>query len=322
MFIGCENMFKNVEELRNLIRQGKTNEEIIKSQIEYLNSDKYGSSRHETIKEKDTDIIIFHEGFINKNMNVSFTGNRIVDIIYYHDDTEIYDIVINLIRDNMDKKGFSINHMMRIIRNYFSINEDSPYKQLYDFYKEKLPNQPFFMREHLPYIITNYKCSNFDGDIIEFGKAYLYNIAFHSTNDEKYKQESERYRNSIDWDKLDEIGDIRLNLSDIKGAGLAACTEYAFLEQNILSFLGYEVYMVGGKLKKENGKEEAHNFNVIKKTNGNFEIIDTAQVVKCVLPNIHTPEELIGLKDIEAISGYNQKVYYYIGSLRTINLKH
>ena len=315
-------MFKNVEELRNLISQGKTNDEIIKSQIEYLNSANYCISKHETIKENDTDMIIFHEGFINHNMTVSFTGNRLMDIVYYFDDTEIYDIVINLIRDNMDKKGFSINHMMRIIRNYFSINGDSPYKPLYDFYREKLPNQPYFLRENLPYILMNYKCSNFDGDITEFGKAYLYNIAYKSTKDEKYKQESERYRNSIDWDKLDEIGDIRLNLSDIKGAGLAACTEYAFLEQNILSFLGYEVYMVGGKLKNENGKEEAHNFNVIKTTNGNFEIIDTAQVVKCVLPNVHTSEELIGLKDIEAINGNNQKVYYCIGSQRTINLKH
>ena len=248
-------MFKNVEELRSLIRQGKTNEEIIKSQIEYLNSANYCISKHETIKENDTDMIIFHEGFINNNMAVSFKGNRVTDIVYYFDDTEIYDIVINLIRDNMDKKGFSINHMMRIIRDYFSINEDSPYKPLYDFYREKIPNQPYFLRENLPYILRDYKCSNFDGDITEFGKAYLYNIAFHSTKDEKYKQESERYRNSIDWDKLDEIGDIRLNLSDIKGSGLAACTEYAFLEQNILSFLGYEVYMVGGKLKNENGQQ-------------------------------------------------------------------
>lgn len=44
----------------------------------------------------------------------------------------------------MYKKGFSMNYMMRIIRNYFSIKDESPYKQLYDFYKEKLPNQPYF----------------------------------------------------------------------------------------------------------------------------------------------------------------------------------
>ena len=48
-------MFKNVEELRDLIKQGKTNEEIIKSQIEYLNSDNYCISKHETIKEENNE---------------------------------------------------------------------------------------------------------------------------------------------------------------------------------------------------------------------------------------------------------------------------
>ena len=314
-------MFKNVEELRNLIRQGKTNEEIIKAQIEYLNSADYGVSRRKTIKENETDMIIFHEGYIDRNMNVSFTGNRIVDIIYYHDDTEIYSIVIDLIRKNMDKPGFGIRSMMRIIRDYFSISEDSPYKELYDFYKKMLPNQPYFLREHLPYILSNYKCSNFDGDFTEFGKAYLYNIAYHSTKKDEYKDASERYRNSLDFDKLDKMGDIRLNLSEIKGAGLAACTEYAFLEQNILSFLGFEVYMVGGKIKRENGQEEAHNFNVVRRSDGIFEIIDTAQVVRLELPTVHDPEQLIGLKDIEATNGYGHKISYYIGSQKSIDLK-
>ncbi len=85
----------------------------------------------------------------------------------------------------MYKKGFSINYMMRIIRNYFSIKDESQYEEFYDFYKEKLPNQPYFLRENLPYIIMNYKYSNFDGDITEFGKAYLYNITFCNTKDEK-----------------------------------------------------------------------------------------------------------------------------------------
>ena len=54
-------MFKNVEELRDLIKQGKTNEEIIKGQIEYLNSDNYCISKHETIKENNTDVIIYRK---------------------------------------------------------------------------------------------------------------------------------------------------------------------------------------------------------------------------------------------------------------------
>ena len=315
-------MFKDVEELRDLIRQGKTNEEIINDQMVYLNSDEYRSSKRETIKEYNTNMIIFHEGFINKDMSVSFTGNRIIDANYYYDKTDIYGEIIDLIRDNMDKKGFSLNNMMRIIRNYYSITEDSPYKKLSDFYKKVLPNQPYFLRENLPYIIMNYKYSNFDGDITEFGETYLYNIAFRNTADEKYRAESERYINSIDWDKIDESGEIRLSLSDIKGTGLAACTEYAFLEQEILSFLGYDVYMLGGKLTKENGKEEAHNFNVMRKKDGTFEIVDTAQVVKCDLPTIKSPEELMELKDIEATNSNNQKVYYSVGSQKTIGVKH
>jgi len=315
-------MFKNAEELRELIKQGKTNDEIIEEQLKYLNSEEYKKVRKETLKESGTDMIIFHDGFISPNMNVSFTGNRLMDVIYHHNDTEIYHLAINLIRDNMDKKGFSINYMMRMIRDYFSVNEESQYKPLYDFYRQMLPNNPHFLRENLPYIITNYKCSNFDGDIVEFGKAYLYNIAYSNTHNEKYKEHAEKYKSSIDWNKLDEIGDINLSLSDIKGAGLAACTEYALLEQNILSFMGYETYMVGGKLSDESGREEAHNFNVIRKNNGIFEIIDSAQVVKHELPNIETPEQLVGLENEEALNGYKNKVYYFIGSQKKIGLKH
>lgn len=314
-------MFKNAEELRELIKQGKTNEEIIQGQLAYLNSEEYKSTKRKTIKENDTDMIIFHEGYINPDMKIAFVGNRVTDIIYYHDDNEIYDIVINLIRNNMDKKGFSINYMMRIIRNYFYSNANSPYKDLYDFYKDVLPNNPHFLRENLPYILTNYKCSNWDGDITEFGKAYLYSIIYNRTGNEKYKEISEKYSKSLDWDKLDEIGDIELNLSEIKGAGLAACTEYAFLEQNILSFMGFDTYMVGGKISYQNGREEAHNFNVVRKSDGKFEIIDTAQIVKQLLPEISSPDELINLKNIEAINGNGNKISYYIGSQKKIGIK-
>ena len=48
-FIGCDNIFKNV-----VIKLGKTKEKIIKSQIEYLNSDNYCISKHKKIQENDT----------------------------------------------------------------------------------------------------------------------------------------------------------------------------------------------------------------------------------------------------------------------------
>ena len=50
-FIGCDNIFKNVEEQRNLIKLGKTKEKIIKSQIEYLNSDNYCISKNKKYRK-------------------------------------------------------------------------------------------------------------------------------------------------------------------------------------------------------------------------------------------------------------------------------
>ena len=50
-FIGCDNIFKNVEELRDLIKLGKTKEKIIKSQIEYLNSDNYCISKNKKYRK-------------------------------------------------------------------------------------------------------------------------------------------------------------------------------------------------------------------------------------------------------------------------------
>ena len=211
-------------------------------------------------------------------MRIAFVGKKVTDIAYYHNDNEIYDIVINLVRNNIDKKGFNFNCMMRIIRDYFSIKANSPYKD-------------------------------------------LYNVAYRTTRSEKYKEISEKYFKSIAWNKLDEIGDVELNLSEIKGAGLAACTEYAFLEQNILSFLGFDTYMVGGKILNQNGRKEAHNFNVVRKGDGKFEIIDTAQIARQVLPEISSPEELINLENIEAINGNGNKITYYIGSLKKIGIK-
>ena len=93
-------MFKNTKELRNLIKQGKSNEEIIKEQLEYLNSDEYKNNRKKTIKKGDSDAIIFHDGYISPDMNVANEYDRLVAVSYYYNDAsnEIYNSVINFIR--------------------------------------------------------------------------------------------------------------------------------------------------------------------------------------------------------------------------------
>lgn len=313
-------MFKNTKELRNLIKQGKSNEEIIKEQLEYLNSDEYKNNRKKTIKKGDSDAIIFHDGYISPDMNVANEYDRLVAVSYYYNDAsnEIYNSVINFIRDNMNKEGFSIFFMMELIKNYFSIKENSKYKKLYDIYKQAIPKKPYLLRSELPYIIQEYKNSTFDGDIVDFGIAYLYDRIYSTTKAEKYKNAALKYRASVNFDELDDT--IRLNLTDIKDAGIAACTEFAFLEQNILSFLGVNVYMLGGKLI-DGQKEEGHNFNVVE-IGGTFMIIDTATNVFRQFTNITSLEELINLKNFRVVNQDGKIVNYSIGLSNSMGSKH
>ena len=58
------NMFNNLEELRTEILSGKTNEEIIKQRIAYLNSKEYRNSRLNTIRRPNTSQTLFYDGFI------------------------------------------------------------------------------------------------------------------------------------------------------------------------------------------------------------------------------------------------------------------
>ena len=101
---------------------------------------------------------------------------------------------------------------------------------------------------------------------------------------------------SVDWKNLNDEGDIILPISSIKGAGVAACTEYAMLTQNCLAFLAYDTYMLGGQLSV-NGRQEEHNFNVIKRpSSGKYAIVDTAQFVMC--KNIENVENLREIQNV------------------------
>ena len=100
-------MFNNLEELRTEILSGKTNEEIIKQRIAYLNSKEYRNSRLNTIRRPNTSQTLFYDGFINPEEAIAFNGGRVADCLYKMDDISIYESIINLIRKNMDKKGFN-----------------------------------------------------------------------------------------------------------------------------------------------------------------------------------------------------------------------
>lgn len=290
-------MFSNLEELKTEILEGKTNEEIIKERLEYLNSEKYKARQLSTINRPNTSQVSLYNGYINPDERIAFNGGRVVDCLYSMDEEEIYGELIDLIRNNMDKNGFNSKLLVQKIRNYFKTDESSKYYDLCEYLKRSCPKDPYFARETLPYIINEYVNSNYKGSIKDFGRGYMYHLYSNFGVNAKDRASIERsYYESVDWKKLDDEVDVILPISSIKGAGVAACTEYSMLTQNCLAFLGYDTYLLGGQLSV-NGKQEEHNFNVIKRpSSGKYAIVDTAQIVAC--KNIENVENLREIKNV------------------------
>lgn len=305
-------IFRNIEELRELIKSGMSNEEIIKNRLAYLNSEKYKQSKLETKYIDGTNQVYFHEGFINKDMLIAADGGDIIDqTLYSIDDIDLYSDLIDIVRKNIDKKGFPLKIILKKVYEYFQIDDNSQYKDLIDYFKENFPNDPYFSRTWMPYIINYYNHSTFKGNITEFGKAFVFQKFGPPQTKTKYKQEIENFNNSIDWNYHDKNPDPIFKISQLKGAGFGACTEKSMLLCNCLAFLGYDSYVLGGKITKSNNEDEDHNFVVVKNTKGKYIIVDAALYSITPLENINSSSDLLYLQDIEAVSGTGKNISYY-----------
>lgn len=296
-------MFNNLEDLRNEILSGKTNEDIIRERIAYLTSKEYRDSRLATIRRPNTSQTLFYDGFINSEEAIAFNGGRVSDCLYRSDiDTSIYEELINLVRENMDKKGFSFKLLIQKVRKYFQLDENSKYFELSQYLKTLAPKDPYFAREELPYIIKDYNNSNYSGSLMDFGMGYMqhwYKNRGYKTNNPNIEELDEKYYKSIDWDKSED-GDIILPISAIKGSGIAACTEYSILTQNCLAFLGYDTYLLGGELAVGE-KQEQHNFNVVRMpSDGRYAIVDSAQYVAC--KKIENASKIDDIRNMQGVS--------------------
>lgn len=299
-------MFKNIDELRDLIKQGKNNEEIIRERIIYLNSEEYKKNRKDKIKKFNSDIIDFYDGFIPHEEQIAF-NSMLFETIYSMDLMDIYDELVNLIRNNMDKQGINIGAIINIVRDYYKYDENNtPYKDLIELLKENNYNAQQiqkYLRESLPQLLQYKKHSSFDGSLLDLIKAKSH--YFSHKDDELAK----KFHDSVDWDYLNSHSDIEVNLSDLKGNGIAMCTEMAMTIQNLFSFLGYDSYMIGGVLmNKSNNKSEGHNFNVIKTKKG-YSIVDAAQCSKIFLGDKFNLEDL-GKINIDGVNGLHQEINY------------
>ena len=72
-------------------------------------------------------------------------------------------------------------------------------------------------------------------------------------------------------------------IGDLRGLGIAQCSERAAVAQNLLSLFGFESYYCTGAVK-HNGKEEGHAFLVVKTANA-YAIVDYSMPVTVTREN-------------------------------------
>ena len=114
------------------------------------------------------------------------------------------------------------------------------------------------------------------------------------------------YRSSVFWNKVQNITDddeffaiMDANkIGDLKGLGVAQCTERSAVAQNLLSLFGFESYYCIGGLKHEE-QSEGHAYNVVKGSK-NYYLIDYSVPVKIFYDNgavYNVPYQVVIPKD-------------------------
>lgn len=316
-------MFTNIVELQNEILEGKTKEQIIQERIAYLTSDEYKNSRLQPIFNQELNQLMFYDGYVQPQEKIPFShkGNS---KCYYELDiiTELYSALIDYVRKNMVEKENPINDLLDNIKmngkfvqdslmmqvwKYFQGNENEKYYKLTELFKKVGGDKkPRYAREKVPHVIHLYEqAEGFDGTLDDFVTGYL--LFERISNNPKLEQimddpnEIELYQK---FKKIispkDFISEYTIPLSKIKGLGIGACAEKSLLIQNCMAFLGLETYVLGGNITHD-GVGEGHSFNVVKRNNDTFSLIDVAQFL--TIPEIPEVHSIDDIRNTLAISG-------------------
>lgn len=279
-------MFLNIQELVQEIEDGKSTDDIVEERLSYLNSEDYKSKMHRS------DRADFIQGYISDDEKMSGTFGD--GTYYWMDEKQIFkDVIEAIVRKNLSTikqhNGMPLQNLMQGIRHYFlraQPNEESfvVYQQMIREGKSKAN-----IRE-------------------EFGERLIKHLLEKKDNDNREKlnsqiEERENYGNIVP-----------IPISSIKGLNIGECTEMALLSQNLLSFFGYNTFMVEGKTYNSENKKEFHNFNFIEK-DGKYFAFDSAMCFFGLAPEIKTPEELL-LFD-EMTLNNNQKSITYFSSRKS-----
>lgn len=274
-------MFSNIQELVKEIEEGKSTEDIVEERLAYLNSEEYQRNMN---RSKSSDFI---QGFIAEDEKMGF--GLVDSTCYWMDEKQIFkDVIDSLIRRNLSevKKYNALNTkaLMSGVQHYFL--RAQPDKDSLEVYKQMVQEgkSKGEIREEFGERFKNYLLSK--------------------------KDESEKKELLSEISNREDTGNIvPIPISAIKGLRIGECTEMALMSQNLMSFLGYNIFMIEGKTINSIGEQEAHHFNFIEK-NGNYTVFDTATDFLAPAPDIKTPEELLIFDEMNLQNKQQNRVYF------------
>ncbi len=281
----------------------------------------------------ETKAVLFHDGFIPKDMPIGLETDDSSNCYTINNINDLYEELLNYIRDNKEtikeRKGIAIKYVGEIIKSYFMIPRKESDKEAIEILQQAYINHykskgqyteaeinkkaQLDVRKYIGGYLAAWKDGVKAGLFKGSFKEYI--ICLKKPEERKCLSDGiYKWRESYQ----DELGQdtpkgATLDISEICGYNVAKCTEHAMVTQNALSFLGYESFMMAGKLKSNNNME-AHNFNVVKK-NGKYYIIDT--VNRIYNKHIETmdnkeAEELTSIGEYSTILENGETVTYYL----------
>ena len=277
-------MFNNLNELIQEIENGKETRTIVSERLTYLKSMEYQKKLYKGDNRSSCEFI---QGFISDDTKFGF--GWIDSTCYWVDEESIYsEIIDNLIKKNIPaiKKinALPMGYLINGIRHYFS--ESKPDPDCLEIYNQM-------------------RSEGMDADSIreDFGERYKKHLIEKKQNEEQQELKSEIEKNE------DKGAIVPIPISAIKGLNIGQCTEMSLLSQNVLSFLGYNTFLIKGEANDSKGNREAHNFNAMEK-DGKYVIFDSAMLFCGLAPQIRTPEDLL-IFDTMTLQNKEKSITYF-----------
>lgn len=315
-------MIKSREELLSRLESGEDVEKLVEERLSYLNSEEYRDTLFPTVYGEDDEDILLKNGFISSEEIFGTISNpkKFKEIFgeitsYVIDDEQIYiDILNEILR-------FGIEDIEKLIMSYTifyfeGFSKDKKSAEFIDIldYLEHTEKVDFLIRGKIAKLINeylylkNYKKGLSVKEYIDLRKKYLNAMQKEEENSSKEENDALLFfyeSGLLDKRTWNQVSNAPINIKDIKDLDIGMCVEKSMLTQNILSFLGYNAYLVNGR-SQNNG----HVWNVIEQ-DGTYSILDTNQNLYGIeFGRFDNPRQLLTFGELQFIKANGTNLKY------------